>query len=166
MEGISYDGVQLASRYLESRKDFPCFVTTGFAVDAANAASPSVDVNAIFSKKESFDTNPAEDAAKALPFFLRVKLKIDAHQKLITDTEHELWELREKLIHEGLSPVEAERLLDVDGELESMIGNEHKLPENLKQLALKPLTDIVEKAGELLSRLEAIYPDDAGAAGA
>ena len=52
--GVAYSGTELVQAYQAQRKDFPCFVTTGFAADAAGSAPMQVDVNLIYSKIESF----------------------------------------------------------------------------------------------------------------
>lgn len=152
--GIGYDGTQLVSRYLRLNKSFPCFVTTGFAPEAANAATPDIDVNSIFAKSASF----APDG-KDVPFFLRVQRKISSRKKLIENYENKISELQGKLKDKPLSPEEAKLLFSLDAELESMLGGAHHIPGSVKELALEPLTSLIGKADKIISELEKAFPE-------
>jgi DNA-binding NarL/FixJ family response regulator len=153
--GIKYSGVDLVAAFQQRHKDFPCFVTTGFARDAAGEAASTVDINSIYSKSET--QVAGGDSENALPFFKRVRLKVDAYHAMLQRLENEHAMLRTKLSRAKLSPAETERLLLIDGELEAMLGAQHSMPAELKRLALEPLNEIVGKAEKLLSDLEQVY---------
>lgn len=164
--GVDYSGTELVQAYQAQRKAFPCFVTTGFAADAAGSAPLHVDVNSIYSKIESFQAPDPDAAPQSLPFFLRVKTKIEAHQAYIAFLESSLLALIEAGSNGSLSPSEAQKLLDIDDELEAMLGGTTRVPAAVKEQALAPLTAIVSKAQRLVADLEALYPDAEEAGGA
>ena len=157
--GIKYSGIELVAAFQDRYKGFPCFVTTGFARDAAGAAASAVDINAIYSKSET--QIAGNESENALPFFKRVRLKVDAYHALLQKFEDEHAKLKEKLDATGLTPAETERLLVIDGELEAMLGAQHSLPAEIKRVALEPLNEIVEKAEKLLKDLEKVYGEQA-----
>lgn len=155
--GVKYSGIDLVVAYQARHQGFPCFVTTGFARDAAGEAAHDVDINSIYSKEETQQTSDETLASSPLPFFVRVRLKLEAYQATIAAYEGEHAALRARLTTEDWSPSDLERLMYLDGELEAMLGGEHRLPDELKRKALQPLSDIVEKAEQLLGDLEEIY---------
>lgn len=159
--GIKYSGIDLVAAWQQRYEDFPCFVTTGFANDAAGEAASNVDINAIYSKRET--TATVNDADDTLGFFKRVRLKAEAYRMQIETLEKKHASLQAKLVGGYLSPAEVEELLEIDGDLEAMLGAEHKMPDELKRAALAPLNQIIEKAEQLLSDLEEIYPDTGAA---
>lgn len=163
MAGITYSGIDLVAALQQRHKGFPCFVTTGFASDAAGEAASTVDINTIYAKSETQVTDT--DSENTLPFFKRVRLKVDAYHALLQRLEDEHGALRAKLEASSLSPAETEHLLSIDGELEAMLGAQHSLPPELKRAALEPLNEIVGKAEKLLDDLEKIYGDAAPNAG-
>lgn len=155
--GIKYSGIELVAALQQRHKGFPCFVTTGFASDAAGEAASTVDINTIYAKSETQVTSA--DSENTLPFFKRVRLKVDAYNALLQKLEAEHAALRAKLEKSTLTPAEVERLLIIDGEMEAMLGAQHSLPAELKRVALEPLTQIVGKAEKFLSDLEKAYGD-------
>ncbi|WP_027030352.1 response regulator [Mesorhizobium loti] len=157
--GVKYSGIELVAALQDRYRGFPCFVTTGWARDAAGEAASSFDINAIYSKSETQVTG--NDSQNALPFFKRVRLKVDAYHSLLQKLEDEHAELKDKLSTTGLTPAETERLLVIDGDLEAMLGAQHSLPAEIKRIALEPLNEIVEKAERLLQGLEKAYRDEA-----
>jgi DNA-binding NarL/FixJ family response regulator len=159
MAGITYSGIDLVAALQQRHKGFPCFVTTGFAIDAAGEAASNVDINTIYAKSETQVTEA--DNENTLPFFKRVRLKVEAYHALLQRLEDEHVALRTKLKASSLSPAETERLLSIDGELEAMLGTQHSLPAELKRVALEPLNEIVGKAEKLLHELEQAYGDGA-----
>lgn len=161
--GVKYSGIELVAALQRRHKGFPCFVTTGFASDAAGEAASTVDINTIYAKSETQITGA--DSENTLPFFKRVRLKVDAYNALLQKLEAEHAALRVKLEQSELNPAEVERLLVIDGELEGMLGAQHSLPAELKRIALEPLNEIVGKAEKLLSDLEKAYGGDASGAG-
>lgn len=156
--GVKYSGIDLVAALQSRHRGFPCFVTTGWASDAAGEAASAVDINAIYSKSET--QFAGKDNENALPFFKRVRLKVDAYHAVLQKLEDEHAKLREKLSGTGLTPAETERLLNIDDELEAMLGAEHSLPSEIKRVALEPLNEIVEKAEKLLNDLEKAYGDE------
>lgn len=163
MAGITYSGIDLVAALQQRHKGFPCFVTTGFANDAAGEAASTVDINTIYAKSETQVTNT--DSENTLPFFRRVRLKVEAYHALLQRLEDEHGALRAKLEASNLSPAETERLLAIDGELEAMLGAQHSLPADLKRVALEPLNEIVGKAEKLLSDLEQTFGEGMPKAG-
>jgi CheY-like chemotaxis protein len=157
--GVTYSGIDLVTSYQARYRNFPCFVTTGFARDAAGEAANDVDINTIFSKEDARQTSAADAPANPLPFFLRVRLKVESYQALISSFETEHHEFKVRLASSLLTPVDIERFLFLDGELEAMLGADHRLPDEIKRLALQPLTEIVEKAEALLAQLEEAHPE-------
>lgn len=155
--GISYNGTELVSKYLNLRKNFPCFVTTGYASDAADAGMDMVDINSIFSKEDFNPTYAPENPLQPLPFFLRVKHKIQAYQNTLERSETELEELQEKVKNNTITPKETQRMFDLDGELEAMLGNVERIPSHIKEMALEPISRIIRDAEALVSKLEGIH---------
>lgn len=148
--GITYNGAELAKAYLDKYEGFPCFVTTGFAADAAEHATSDV-IDIIFSKEDA----QAEDVEDSdVPFFKRVRLKIDAYNRMIDELTNRHRELQKASIDKPLEPQELEELLRLDAKLEAMVGKEYALSDNLKRLALEPLNDIFDEAQKLISKLE------------
>jgi hypothetical protein len=148
--GVTYNGAELAAAYLDKYEGFPCFVTTGFAADAAEHASSEV-INIIFSK----DDAQADEVDEAdVPFFKRVRLKIDAYKRERDALTARVRDLQQASSERELDPHELEELLRLDGKLEAMVGKEYALSDDLKKLALKPLTSIFEEAEKLLEKLE------------
>jgi hypothetical protein len=48
-------------------------------------------------------------------------------------------------------------LLRLDSELEAFLGEPTKIPDHIKQLALKPVTTLVSKAEQALLQIEKLF---------
>lgn len=148
--GVGFDGLQLMLALQARKRDFPCFLTTGFAINAATAAPTAFDVNAIYSKTESFVTDNNE-----LPFLLKVKRKIELHQKRIQELEVKVAQWDGRLQGEGaLSAEQRQHFIDADNELEAMLGRDQAVPSHLKADALRAINELVQRSDAFLTSLE------------
>lgn len=152
--GVAYDGTELVARFLSRRRHFPCFVTTNFAAEAADRAPLDLDVNMIFSKEQLSDDEGDELAEQELTFFGRVKRKVHAYQRLLQSREEELMRLIGEAEGGPMPPQIANRVMELDHELEAMVGGRAKLPVDIKERASAPLAQLLERAEAILAELE------------
>jgi hypothetical protein len=146
---VEFNGDELISAFLERHEGFPCFVTTARADEAADG---DIDVNLVFSKSEALRE---DDDVHTLPFFLRVRKKIEEYEEHLMElrTAHE--SLITKLLAGELQTEEAKELISIDSELERMLRTDSALPAEVKQIALQPMTDLIAKTTQLLEDITA-----------
>jgi len=146
---IAYTGADLVNAMKRRASDFPCFITTSYAGDAANE---DVDVLSIFSKSDILEDE--EDENESLPFFKRVRRYVDSYHGKMHDisTRHE--ELISLMNSNELGAEGAEELLKLDNIIESSLAGESAEPGHVKALALQPFGELVEKAQELIDQIE------------
>jgi hypothetical protein len=142
---VTFSGTDLVARYQSLHVGFPCFVTTSFANDAADEA---VDVNLVYAKSEVL---LAPDADRPLPFFHRVRKKIEEHESLLVTLTDRHAELLAKLTSDGLSEKETDELLNIDSRLETLFHSECVMTPDLKRLALQPMAELISKAEQLIA---------------
>ena len=146
---IEFSGTDLVRAFREKYAEFPCFVTTSFAGEAADQ---DIDTNLVFPKGDFLDRRLQEQGG--LPFFKRVKSKINRYERSIADAEFELEALVYRQRTERLNSHEVERLIELDSFVESTIRNDQRLPKNLKHAALKPFNDVTRRLDAILNELE------------
>lgn len=134
-----YSGEDLVAKLLSIRREFPCFIRTSFEEDALRT---SADVNRIYSK------NPRDDERAGRTLFHRIVLQIERYERQIATWVSELEALM------AIAPAERnaadiERILELDGKLESSIGEDMALPEDTK----KSLFDVRDRLLEETERL-------------
>lgn len=158
MDAIGYTGVDLIAAFTKNRPDFPCFLTTGYPRSAIENAIRGMDVNAIYSKTESFAADDASDDDEgAGPFLLRVRRKIDAYKEEISSAESRIFELRKKLEADGLAPFEAKELFELDSRIEYLLGAKYSIPSDLKSRAIDPLLGFLNDARQRLATIDKKY---------
>jgi hypothetical protein len=151
--GIGYTGSDLIKRYLRLHRHFPCFVTTSYPIAAAEVADELADVAFIYSKNESLEPED-NNQAQTLPFSLRMKTKVQTYKNNLETIQQKIDELCRKV---SLTPLENIELLRLDSELEAFLGEPTKIPDHIKQLALKPVTTLVSKAEQALLQIEKLF---------
>lgn len=151
--GVAYDGTELVARILSRRPDFPCFVTTNFAAEAADRAPIDLDVNIIFSKEQLSD-DEEDVSAQGLSFFGRVKRKATAYQRMLQSLEEELMGLIREAEGGQMSPQVANRVMELDKLLEAKTGGRVVVPVDIKERASAPLAKLMARAEKILTELE------------
>lgn len=146
---IAYTGADLVNAMKRRAKDFPCFITTSYAGDAANE---DVDVLVIFSKSDILEDE--EDENESLPFFKRVRRHVDSHQVKMQQISTRHDELVDLMKANELGADGAEELLTLDSIIESSLAGDSAEPSHVKALALQPFGELVEKAQALINQIE------------
>lgn len=149
---VEYNGGELANEIHARRKGFPIFITTSLGDDAARDGA---DVKIIYEKYKSFsDAEHEKDASgdQHLTFADRLHHEIRGYKKSLDDASNEFDTLIVKRNSEGtgLTAREEERLIELDGVLESLIDGRFGIPKALKE------SSNVEKLGGLLSLAQEI----------
>ena len=125
--GVEFNGIDLIREFQKRFDKFPCFVTTSYA---GEASEDGFDINIIFSKSDFIDTN---NRLSALPFFKRVRKKIEEYEQSLEQMKSKLRELSEKMTTEELSAHDVQQILDLDSQLEAMLGANHSIEKHLKE---------------------------------
>lgn len=146
---IAYTGADLVNAMKRRAKDFPCFITTSYAGDAANE---DVDVLVIFSKSDILEDE--EDENESLPFFKRVRRYVDSRQLKMQQISTRHDELTDLMKANELGADGAEELLALDNIIESSLAGDSAEPGHVKALALQPFGELVEKAQALINQIE------------
>ncbi|WP_140986408.1 hypothetical protein [Asticcacaulis tiandongensis] len=156
--GIQYDGLDLVREFQDRYEGYPCFLMTNYVGEALNH---NIDVNVIFPKS---DLEPDENGKPKteLPFFTRVKAKIDEHQTTIQTKAERLIGLQNLSAERALTADELQEALDLDDFLEAAMSKNDAVPRLLKESALAPFNSILQKAEELLGRLEVEIKNKSG----
>ena len=89
-----------------------------------------------------------------LPFFVRVRKKIEEYEAFVSSTTGELENLVNKSRTEQLSAQETERLIQLDDLVEAFNGRHLAIENHLKRQALEPFHKIIKKAENLIQRIE------------
>ena len=151
--GIGYTGSDLIKRYLTLHNHFPCFLTTSYPIAAAEVADEQADVAYIYSKEESLQPED-NNQVQRLPFSLRIRTKVQTYKNKVESIQQKIDLLCSK---ESLTQKENVELLKLDSELEAFLGEPTKIPDHIKQLALKPVTTLVSKAELALLQIEKLF---------
>lgn len=143
---VPYNGVELAEKVLEIKKDFPCFVITSYDNDAIRV---SKDVNLVYIK-DIF--HGSEDRTEARASFIdKIENQIIHHRQAIDSAHSELYRLEMKAQNEGLNAVEEARIVELDTFLEATINQQNMIPKPLKSYDnLAKLYKLIDSTDELL----------------
>ena len=151
MAEVEFNGAELVREYQRRFDRFPCFVATSFAEEAIQE---SIDTNIVFPKSdfllagssgESFDTE--------LPFFLRVRRKVDEYGSYVEATVAEFNELAEAGEQGKLTVQQVERLVELDGVVEALRGKSVAVASHLKGKPLAAIGDLIERTEALAERV-------------
>ena len=133
---VEYDGGDLAKEIHARRQGFPVFITTSLGDDAARGGA---DVKIIYEKYGSLKEGERENSEPSadrqhLTFADKLYHEIKAYKQFLEESSDEFDSLLIKRIssESGLSIVEEERLIELDGILEDLIDRKSKIPEDLK----------------------------------
>jgi len=152
---VQYSGLDLIQAMQTHFEGFPCFLTTNYVPHALEKLH---DVNLIFPKDDYLSEKTAsgdKDKSK-LPFFLRVRTKIDEYRADRRKLEEAFHKLYERSLGEVLGAEELQLLLDLDDRLERAIGGRSvTVPRLLKQDALAPFNNLLRRATDLVAEIEA-----------
>ena len=146
--GVEFNGIDLIREFQKRFDMFPCFVTTSFA---GAASEDGFDINIIFPKSDFIDSN---NRASTLPFFKRVRIKIEEYEQSLEQKKSKLRELMSKLKTENLSASDVQKLLDLDSQLEAMLGANHSIEKHLKEKAMEPFRNLISKTEDLIEKIE------------
>ncbi len=152
---VQYTGLELIQEVQKHFEGFPCFLTTNYVPHALGQLH---DVNLIFPKDDYLaeETPPGDKDRSKLPFFLRVRTKIDEYRADRRRLEEEFQTLFERSQSETLSAEDLQALLDLDDRLERAIGGRvAAVPRLLKEEALGPFNDLLRRASDLAAEIEA-----------
>lgn len=147
---VGFNGADLVREFRRRFDKFPCFVTTSYV---NKATDETIDTNIIFPKSDFLGHNSA-NGSLGLPFFVRVKKKINEHDTFVERTEREWKELAEKNEKEELSAQEVERLIQLDDLVEGMSGRHLAVESHIKREALKPMRDMIDTTENLIERIK------------
>ncbi|KAA3502765.1 hypothetical protein DXM27_07315 [Rhizobium rhizogenes] len=150
MKGVKYNGLDLIREFLSRHEDFPCFLTTNWVGEALNE---HVDVNFIFPKSD-LDPDAGSAVKTELPFFKRVKAKIEERERIVDANERRYLELQTLHAKKGLGSVELQELLDLDDFFESIMSKKESVPRILKERAIEPMDKLLQGAELLISQIE------------
>lgn len=141
---LGYSGEDLVAQFLSIRKEFPCFIRTSWEEDALRT---SADVNRVYSK------NPRDDERAGRTLFHRIALQIDRYERQIAAWRSELDALM------AIAPAERNaadiaRILELDGKLESSIGDDVGLPEDTKKSLFDVRDSLLEETERLVADMK------------
>lgn len=150
---VEFNGADLVREFQRRFDRFPCFVTTAFADQAVD---DELDINIIFPKSDFLGGDLAGESLQKseLPFFMRVRKKINEYEALVEITKQELEQLTEKSEKESLSAEEAERMIKLDELVEGFSGKHVSVESHLKRQALEPFQRIIKTAEALIEKIE------------
>lgn len=152
---VRYSGLDLIQAVQKHFEGFPCFLTTNYVPDALGQL---YDVNLIFPKDDYLAEKTAsgdKDKSK-LPFFRRVRTKIDEYRAERRRLEEAFQKLYERSLEGPLGADELQVLLDLDERLERVIGGRGAaVPRLLKEDALGPFNNLLRRATDLAAEIEA-----------
>lgn len=145
---VAYNGEILVEAMLARRAGFPCFIQTSFDEAALQAAD---DVNRVYSKNPKASTGGREQ------FLQRIILQIDRHRMRLAAWQAELAELL-ALDRSGLTAAQIERIVELDGNIESNMGLDHSLSKQAKRDLLKD-ENLASRQLSLLDETERLIDD-------
>lgn len=149
---VEFNGVDLVREYQRRFDAFPCFVATSFA---GQAIKERIDANIIFPKSDFLKARGNDESLNSeLPFFMRVRRKIDEYESFVENSVSEFNELAATSEARELTVKEVERLIELDGVVERLGGKSTALPEHVKNESLATFGDLIEKAEALIARIK------------
>jgi len=146
---VCFNGADLIREWQQRFDCFPCFVVTAFSGQATNE---HLDPNIIFSKSDLSGDDLMSENESNLPFFLRVRKKIDWYENLVSDMQQELRQLASK--EEPLSPQEVEKMIEYDHKLEKMLWAKSTITREQKRASLKEFPDLLNSVSELIADIK------------
>lgn len=152
---VQYSGLDLIQEVQKHFDGFPCFLTTNYVPHALDKLH---DVNLIFPKDDYLaeKTTSGEKDKSKLPFFLRVRTRIEEYRADRRRLEEAFDKLYERSLEESLGAEELQALLDLDCRLERAIGGRAAaVPRLLKENALGPFNKLLRRATDLAAEIEA-----------
>ena len=158
MAGVGFNGVELVKEYRRRFDRFPVFVATSFA---GEAVQEPVDTNIVFPKSDFLGSGGASKAPEPeLPFFLRVRRKVEEYDSFVKATLAEFHRLAEEDESGKLTVQQAERLVELDGVVERLGGKSTAVPNRLKSKSLSTFDHLIERAEALAERVRLELDDD------
>ncbi len=151
---VEYNGGDIARELLSRRKNFPVYIATSLGDDAAK---DGYDVKLIHEKYGSFKENKNENQsppdAQHLTFADRIYYDALSYKQFMDNASAEFDALIEKRKSEELGLAEEQRLIELDGILESYLDTRSRIPDDLRVTSnIKRLDDLISKAEEILKR--------------
>lgn len=151
---VNYSGAKLVEKFRQQYDRFPCFITTSFAGEAVNEP---IDTALIFPKSDFIGKSKSKQEKKSdLPFFVRVRKKIDEYDAFVHGAMEE-WRnlLKKKEDNGGLNAQDAQRLLELDNILEALHGKHVAVEGHLKSDdTLQLFEKLIDKTQVLIDRIE------------
>lgn len=158
MSGVDFSGVDLVKEFQSRFYRFPCFVATSYAEEAVQE---SIDTNIVFPKSDFLRAGGADEALESeLPFFVRVRRKVEEYESFVETTVAEFSNLAEKHESEELTVRQTERLVELDGIVERLRGRNAALPDHVKGRSLAAFGHLIERAEALAERVRLELGDD------
>lgn len=152
---VQYDGGDLAAEIQKRRQGFPVFITTSLGDDAAKDGA---DAKIIFEKYRSFNDTESKinsSGDQHLTFADRLHHEIRAYRKFLEEASSEFDDLlaKQNSTEAGLTAKEEERLVELDGILESLIDGKSRIPDTLKEPSnIQKLNELLSLAQKILSK--------------
>lgn len=141
---IPYDGLDLVSKILETKFEFPCFILTSFDDEAVKDGE---DVNIVYIK----GLMNGEDGHRAT-FIDKIENQIKHHKNKIKKYEIEYAEL---LSNAEINSQDDDRLSELDTLLEKMVNKDSSIPKNIKTRSnLDELHKMINNTDELIAQLK------------
>lgn len=146
---LGYSGEELVARFLRIRNEFPCFIRTSWEEDALRT---SADVNRVYSK------NARQDERAGRTLFHRIELQIQHYKKQIDRWRFELDELM-AIEPAKRNAAHVEQILELDGKLESSIGDDMGLPKDVKKSLFDVRDSLLEETELLVTEMKRALDD-------
>lgn len=150
---IDYTGSELIEKFLDVRKGFPVYVNSALIRECVGDDKTN-DINNVFSKSDK-DWQENENS-QDLSIVERIKIQSVKYRKRLDDYEKELSELiKKRNTTSSLTVYEEERIVELDGFLESSIDNRSGLAKDLKVVTNKNRLDqLIKNTEEILKKVE------------
>jgi hypothetical protein len=143
---IEYDGIDLVRAIQNKKKNFPCFILTGWDKEAVENGD---DANIVYLK--NFED---PEGASHATFLDKIKNQIIKYRKKIKVSEEELVKLIENSNRNKLNALDEERLIELDTFIEQATNQKSALPEQLKGTKnLDELHKMIDNTDILLAEL-------------
>jgi len=159
---VQYNGLDLIQEMQQNFDRFPCFLTTNYVPHALGKLH---DVNLIFPKDDYLteDSDNAEKEKSRLPFFRRVRTKVDEYRANIRKLEEDFDQLYQRSQAERLNADDLQKLITLDERMERVLGGRAALPRLIKEEAMEPFNDLLRRANDLVEKIEIELQQDGGA---
>ena len=143
-ENVTYNGDDVAVKFLGIREKFPVFVFTSYEDDAI---LEEIDPMLVFTK----DIMEDDEIDAVIKFKQRVSRKIEIYQDHIMKIEESLISLNQK---KTKSDEDIVNIIKLDNELERSLGKNTSISPELKKRAYSDdLAEMLEKAEEIIKNI-------------